>query len=197
MKIQLAWGAFVLSAAVSAAAPVLSHAADLFDAQTQGSLISDHRAARPGDLVTVLITETSSATNTANTTTTKTVGFGANGDSAKGHQNGGTLNFNNDIGGQAKLERTGKVLAQMSVVVRDVLPNGDLLVSGAEAININGERTNIRLKGRIRPVDIAENNTVASTRLADASIDYDGSGYLTDGSKPGWFSRFFGWASPW
>ena len=93
--------------------------------------------------------------------------------------------------GSGQTQRGHKMLAQISVVVDAVLPNGDLHVTGAQALKINGERTNIRLKGRIRPADIDSENAVQSTRLADAVIDYDGTGFIDGNVRPGLLTRAF------
>lgn len=172
-------------------------AADLFNPNTQASLVSDRRAAHAGDLVTVLITENSSASDSANSTAAKNFGLGGLFSSAKGNQEGGNASVNNNFAGQGRVERTGRVLAQISVVVQNVLPNGDLVVAGHQAIDINGEKTNIRVTGRVRPIDIADNNTVPSTRLADATIGYEGQGYMTDNTKPGLIPRVLNWIGLW
>jgi len=85
------------------------------------------------------------------------------------------------------------MVAQISAVVDEVLPNGDLRVSGAQELNINRERTFIRVKGRIRAVDVTASNIVLSNRLADATIDYDGSGFLSKSAAPGLVARIFSW----
>jgi len=76
--------------------------------------------------------------------------------------------------------------------VDGILPNGDLHVSGAQELNINGDKTNIRIKGRVRLADIA-NNAVLSNRLADATIDYDGSGFVSSSARPGLLTRIINW----
>jgi flagellar L-ring protein precursor FlgH len=77
------------------------------------------------------------------------------------------------------------------VRVTGLTPNGDLTVQGEQELLLNGERQLIVLSGVVRPRDIAENNTVSSSRLADARIEFDGEGFIADKSKPGWIARFF------
>ena len=84
------------------------------------------------------------------------------------------------------------MVAQISVRVDQVYPNGDLGVSGASALNISGERTNIRIRGRVRPTDISGSNTILSARLADAQIAYEGSGFVSRSARPGILQRIFG-----
>ena len=84
------------------------------------------------------------------------------------------------------------MVAQISVTIVRVLPNGDFQVSGEQQLNINGDKTNIRIKGRVRQADIS-NNAVLSTRLADAVIDYDGTGFVSRSAKAGFLTRVFNW----
>ena len=71
--------------------------------------------------------------------------------------------------------------------------DGDLHVSGQQVINVAGDHTKISLKGRVRPEDIVSGNQVLSTRLADATINYDGTGLVSRGAKPGPINRVLNW----
>jgi flagellar L-ring protein precursor FlgH len=75
------------------------------------------------------------------------------------------------------------------------MPNGNLLVRGEKRITLNQGEEYIRLQGIVRPVDIGPQNSVPSTKLADAQIAYSGKGALADANRAGWLSRFFN--SPW
>jgi len=77
----------------------------------------------------------------------------------------------------------------MSCTVVDQFPNGNMLIRGKRIIKVNGEDQIITLSGIIRPEDIASDNTVESTRIADAGITYWGIGVLADRQKPGWMTR--------
>ncbi len=79
------------------------------------------------------------------------------------------------------------------MTVRSVDSNGDLHVSGEQLLRVNNERQEIVLSGRVRPSDIGENNTIASSRLADATISYVGEGSLSEKSSPGIISRVLTW----
>lgn len=158
------------------------------------ALASDRRAAQVGDVLTVVVMENSTATNTAQTGTRRDTRLG--GDISAGHPGSGinesaTLGLSGSFGGNGQTVRSGRMVAQISVHVDTVYPNGDLGVSGASALNISGERTNIRIRGRVRPADIAGDNSVLSGRLADAQIDYDGSGFVSRSARPGLFQRIF------
>ncbi|MCW3640051.1 flagellar basal body L-ring protein FlgH [Burkholderia cenocepacia] len=185
----------VLASTLLVATP--ARAADLYRDSTYESLTADRRASRPGDIVTILIYENSSASNTADTST-KT-GFGVQGSVSTLYagKNSAQVGLGDNYGGKGQIQRTGRLLAQLSANVTGVTPSGDLIVAGTQDIDVNGEKTRIRLEGRIRPIDIAANNTVLSTRLADAKIDYTGEGFITDRSRPGLIPRFFAWLGLW
>jgi flagellar L-ring protein precursor FlgH len=79
--------------------------------------------------------------------------------------------------------------ASIGCTVVEVLPNGNLVIRGSREIEVNGETQYIVLEGVVRPVDVASDNTVKSTQIADAKIYYTGRGVLTDKQKPGWLAR--------
>lgn len=164
----------------------------LLERDTYRSLVADQRAYRPGNNLTVLITETATATATAKTTTNK-----------KGSVNGAAstntdsvaagANLNEDFAGGGSIERTGRLLAQITVAVTSVDKNGDLLVKGEQEILVNDEKQWISVEGRVRLPDIRSDNTVLSTRIGDAKIRYTGKGLLAEKQKPGILTRFLGW----
>ena len=104
---------------------------------------------------------------------------------------GVSLGLTGSFGGNGQTSRSGRMVAQISVRVDSIYPNGDLAISGTQALNISGERTNIRIRGRVRPADIAGDNSVLSARIADAQIDYEGSGFVSRSARPGLFQRIF------
>ncbi|MGU7783226.1 flagellar basal body L-ring protein FlgH [Burkholderia sp. PU8-34] len=177
--------------------PAVGVTADLYQGSTYQPLTADRRASKPGDIVTVLVFENSSASNSADTSTKSNVGLQGSVSTMYAGQNALQFGVGDNYGGKGQIQRAGKLLAQLSVNVVDVTPAGDLLVAGNQAIDVNGEKTQIRLEGRVRPVDIAANNTVLSARLADAKIDYVGEGFITDRSKPGLIPRFLAWLGLW
>ncbi|BFG79451.1 flagellar basal body L-ring protein FlgH [Paraburkholderia terrae] len=179
------------------AASLPGHATNLFEADSYQSLTADRRASKPGDVVTILIYENSSASNTADTSTN--TNFALNGSISTLYAGNNKLQAGagDNYGGRGQIQRTGRLLGQITATVASVESNGDLVIAGDQNININGEKTKIHLKGRVRPVDIAPNNTVLSNRLADAQIDYTGDGFITDRSRPGLIPRFFAWLGLW
>ncbi|RZF29088.1 flagellar basal body L-ring protein FlgH [Paraburkholderia sp. UYCP14C] len=174
-----------------------AHAADLFQSDTYQSLTSDRRASRPGDIVTILVYENSTASNTADTSTKTNVAVQGSVSTMWAGGNAAQIGLGDNYGGRGQIQRTGRLLAQISARVESTEANGDLIVAGEQAIDVNGEKTLIHLQGRVRAVDIAANNTVQSSRLADAKIDYVGEGFITDRSKPGLIPRFLAWLGLW
>jgi flagellar L-ring protein precursor FlgH len=182
----------VLAAAASA------RAADLASHGNWSSLASDRSAHGVGDVLTVVIYESSSATDTAENTANKSSSFQGQ-FSAGNPMTGGGINAAASLGlahtsdNAGATTRAGQMVAEISVVVDKVMPNGDLHVSGAQAIKINGEKTNIRVSGTVRQADITSANAVLSSSLAGASIDYDGAGFVSASSEPGLITRVFNW----
>ncbi|TKC89465.1 flagellar basal body L-ring protein FlgH [Trinickia terrae] len=174
-----------------------THAENLYRPDTYQSLTADRRASQPGDIVTILVYENSSASNTADTSTNTNFNVNGSVSTLYAGNNRAQVGAGDTYGGKGQIQRTGRLLAQLSATVVEALPNGDLIVAGEQKIDVNGEKTGIRLKGRVRPIDIAQNNTVLSTRLADAQIDYTGDGFITDRTRPGLIPRFFAWLGLW
>ena len=160
----------------------------LYVDRTFQSLTSDRRVHRIGDLVTVLIFENASASSTADTGASRDAGVGVGVAWMNGSKNA-AVTTNNDFTGVGRTQRAGKILAQLTVAVRDIAPNQDLILAGEQQLEINGEKQVIRLEGRARPRDISELNTVVSTRVADARIAFIGDGVVADRQRPGWWQQ--------
>lgn len=183
-----------LLAALAVACPTIASAQSLYHRDSWPALASDRRAAAVGDILTVIVMENNTASNSVQTGTTRDSRLSANisaGHTGSGISEAGALGLGGSFAGNGQTARSGRMVAQLSVRVDAVYPNGDLAVSGAEALNINRERTNIRIRGRVRSADIAGDNTIPSNRLADAQIDYDGSGFVSRSARPGLFQRIF------
>lgn len=154
-------------------------AINLFDEQVYRPLIADRKAALPGDVLTVIILETSDAKSSADLSSKKgintTLGVAYNTDQ---HQVGFNLNSKGDAGAQTG--RNGKIKASLTVRVKDVLPNSTYVVEGSQLITINGEQQRILVRGIVRPEDISPQNVVLSTRLAQAHITYSGAGTVSN-----------------
>jgi flagellar L-ring protein precursor FlgH len=161
-------------------------ATTLYDEKTFRAPAADHKAFRRGDAITVQVYEDARASSNADTTTRRKNNLSA----ALVHGRktvGGTAAVNGDFDGGGSTERAGKLIAQLSVSVVDVLPNGELQVAGRQLLVVNGEEQRIAVEGRVRPQDISDTNVVLSTRLADARITYQGDGELSERQKRGWW----------
>ena len=168
-----------------------------------GVLYSDPRACRVNDIVTVQIVETASAENTASTSSGKKseikagvptlLGYEAElaGKVTDGFDTSTLLSANLDksLDASGKTARSGKLVATVSARVTRVLPNGNLLIMGQREILINREKERIFVSGIIRREDIQSDNTILSTRIADARILYGGRGHISEDQTPGWASR--------
>jgi len=162
------------------------------------SLYSDIKAAKVGDIVTVIITEKTLASNSSRMSTGKDSKL-----SVQGEQGTGALDFiqgfsvSANIGrgheGSGSTERRGSIIGRMAAVVVEVLDNGNLVIKGEKEILINDEKEILVLSGIVRPEDISTNNTVYSTDIANTQITYKGKGLVSSGSKPGIFARIIGW----
>lgn len=170
----------------------IAHAGSLYHEESFRPLVSDLRALRVGDNLTVIVTEFASVTTNARTATDKD---GTVSGAAKGvnDTHSGSVNLNEDFNGGGSIERSGKLIAQLTVVVQAVEANGDLRVKGQQDIRVNDEVQTLSIEGRVRPQDISSTNTVLSTRLSDAKIRYTGDGLLAEKQHPGVLTRFLSW----
>jgi flagellar L-ring protein precursor FlgH len=174
------------------AVPFCAQAADLYRSDNWSAMASDRNARKVGDLLTVIIYENATATDSASSSSKKGSNAGGQIDADSTFRHSANLGLQSNSDDSGTTGRSGGMVAQISVTVDELLTNGDLHVSGAQELNINGDRTNIRIKGRVRPADIS-NNAVLSSRLADAMIDYDGTGFVSSSARPGIVTRIFNW----
>ena len=177
---------FILAAIVMVSAPVLAD--NLYSESTYRSLASDKRAHLPGDVLTVLIYENSSASTSADTALQRSNQVGVQG-GVDQRTHAANIGVDNTFDGGGTVQRRGKLLAQITVTVTKVAENGDLWVHGDQVLEINSDKQQIRVDGRVCQLDISENNTVLSSRLADAKISYLGDGDLAARQRPGLWSR--------
>ena len=169
----------------------------LYSPDRYRGLTSDLRASQPGDILNVIVLESSSAAASASAETDRSSGIGAN---AQGQITGvgggsadGDVALRSDFSGQAGLAREGRLVARVSVTVEEVMPNGDLWVSGKQTLHLNQETQEIIVEGQVRPIDIARDNSVLSTRLANSVIHYTGDGILSSTERKPWYLRLWDW----
>jgi flagellar L-ring protein precursor FlgH len=167
-----------------------ARADDLYRPSSWSAMSADRKAMQPGDTLTVVVYQTAESTNSAKSDSSRSTNLG--GAVAAGRLNeSGSLNFGGGYTGGGEVQRSDKFVTQLTVTVDSVLPNGDLQVSGHQRMHINGENTEIGVRGRVRMADIGADNRVLSSRIADAQIDYDGKGFVSRSAKPGLLNRVF------
>jgi len=166
-------------------------------------LYADSRAKRVGDIVLVRIVETSKANKEANTKTEResTVTGGVSNlfglETWLADKNSRFLpsltelqaKLTNDFEGKGKTDRKSDVTATISARVIDITTDGNLNIRGYQEVKVNNETQHIILSGIIRPQDVAQDNSVLSTHVADARIEYSGQGVIGDKQQPGWLAR--------
>lgn len=167
------------------------HAEQLYRGSGFASLASDNRAQQIGDIVTVVIFETASATNRVRNRSGKSTKF-SGGIAVGGIDESADLRLGGSYDGTGEVERSDRLIASMAAQVVGILPNGDLVVEGRQDLFVNGEKRNIAVRGQVRQVDISAQNTVASNRLANGQINYDGEGFVSRSAKPGIINRILG-----
>lgn len=170
-----------------------AQATSLYDEATYRPLAGDHKAHRIGDVLTVQVFENSSATTTSDTGTRRKNSLDAELSHAGRVAAQTGIGVNSDFDGGGRTQRANRVLITLSVTVRDVLPNGDLVVAGEQLLLINQEQQRVTLEGRVRPQDVSDANVVLSTRLADARITYLGEGELSERQQRAWWRKLLDW----
>ncbi|SEQ11879.1 flagellar L-ring protein precursor FlgH [Ectothiorhodospira magna] len=162
-------------------------------------LFADYKARQVGDVLTVLLAERTQARKSASTSTSKEASVGMANPTILGRpvtHNGrpllGTdISGNRAFDGQGDSSQSNQLDGSITVMVSEVLPNGNLVVQGEKWLKINQGEEYIRLRGIVRPVDIRADNTILSTQVAAAQVAYGGRGALADSNRQGWLSRFF------
>ncbi len=176
--------------------PVLLNAQNMRN-NAAGSLFSDQKANRIGDAITILVVESSQASNNAQTAAGRTSDLGLNGSgkvNSKAIPDADiSLGTTNDFKGSGSTKTTGMIQTKISATIDSVLANGNLLIRGSRKIVINSEEQTVFIKGIVRTTDIRADNTVLSYNISEAEIVFDGSGMIDRMQQPGWISRFFHW----
>ena len=170
--------------------------------RSTNAFFSDLRATRIGDIITIKIVEATQSNEKATTDLKRS-----------GTTNLGVPNFlgletnkypssitpasminstaQNDFKGEGETTRNGSIVATISAKVVEVMPNGNLAIEGKREISVNNERKEILLQGLVRPKDVAADNSVFSTQVADAKVILTGIGVIGEKQSPGWLARVF------
>jgi len=162
------------------------------------SLFEDKRARRIGDVITIVLSESTTSSKKADTAIKKDdsvnidAGVVLGAQPKIGNVNMATsVNPKRDFAGASTADQSNKLVGTITVMVADVLPNGLLEVRGEKWMTLNRGEEFIRLRGYVRPEDVLPDNTISSTKIADVRIAYSGSGELAEANQQGWASQFF------
>ena len=161
------------------------------------SLFSDQKANRQGDAITIIVMESTQASNNSATNAGRKsdVGFGLSGGLDKTALPNVDLKVaaNNDFSGEGSTQTTGNISTKISATVDTVLDNGNLVIHGSKKITINGEEQTIIIKGVVRPSDISPSNAVLSYNISNAELSFEGNGIINNAQKPGLLTKLFHW----
>jgi flagellar L-ring protein precursor FlgH len=189
-------------AVASAPAQIRVNKGSIYQPQNEMVLFGDKRSNRVGDIITIRLVERTVSTKSADTTTSKNASNSLSSPDLLGPLSnelglGVNLGKLNDVdhqrgfSGSAASDMSNSLSGNITVTVSEVLPNGVLAVRGEKWMTLNRGEEYIRIRGLIRPEDIESDNTIISTKLADARITYSGTGELADTNRSGWLTRFF------
>jgi flagellar L-ring protein FlgH len=157
----------------------------------QSSLYTDARALAIGDVLTVFISINDKATfsneSERSRVSNKSLDLAGNYDvnGVGGEASGGfTLGSNTASAGSGGTARSENIRLSVAAVVTDVLPNGNLMISGSQEVRVNAELRILTIAGIVRPADIGASNTISYERIAEARVSYGGRGRLTEVQQP-------------
>ena len=171
----------------------------IYQAGQQMELFADLKARRVGDVLTIVLNESTNASKNAVTKTAKTTAVANTGPTIFGKTitTKGVPILNTSMSGADSFDGEGSstqsnsLAGSLTVTVIDVQANGNLVVQGDKTLKLNQGDEFVHISGVIRPADIATNNTVTSDKLADARISYSGKGVVDSSNRMGWLARFF------
>jgi len=172
----------------------------IFQAGRSIRLFEDNKAFRIGDVLSVTLSESTNASKSAATNTSKDDTLDLSALAILG-STGPTFNDNNllsnnlngdrDFTGSGDSAQSNSLSGEIAVTVTDILPSGNLMVRGEKIIGLNQGSEFIRISGLVRPQDVSSDNTVMSRKIANSRIYYGGGGVVAESNSRGWLSRFF------
>jgi flagellar L-ring protein precursor FlgH len=176
----------------------------VYNAGTGMTLFEDRKARDVGDLVTIVLSERTNATSSASTSTTRESATSIANPTVLGVPTtiDGRPMFETELSGSRSFDGAGdssqsnRLDGFITATVVARLPNGNLVVQGEKWIQLNQGDELVRIQGIVRTADIAPDNTIASSRVAEARISYSGRGTLAQANARGWMQRFFDAVSP-
>ncbi|MDE2405409.1 MAG: flagellar basal body L-ring protein FlgH [Sphingomonadales bacterium] len=163
-------------------------------------LVAGMRAHGVGDPLTIVITETTSSSKTASSKTSRV------GSEAVTPPSTGPFSFlkssalnagsQGSFNGQGNAVQTNAFSGSVAVTIAEVRPNGTALVRGEKVMLLSQGQEWIQFSGIVRLVDIDADNTVPSSKVADAKVEYAGNGAIQKSSREGWLSKLFNFVTP-
>jgi flagellar L-ring protein precursor FlgH len=170
-----------------------------------GAFFHDQRASRRGDVLTIkvdiadkAVLDNSTSRTRAGTETSGIAGFfGLESQLTKvlpGHPDPSKLvdaNSNSQSTGTGNTARSEQISTTIAAIVTDVLPNGNLVVQGRQEVRVNFELREMLVSGIVRPEDIARDNSIRHSQIAEARISYGGRGQLTDAQQARWGQQVY------
>lgn len=185
---------------LAALSPAL-HADSLWTGSGAGaqSMFADRKAAAKGDILTIVIAESAVASSSQNKKSTRDSsmqdaisrfiysGLGVHKGELPGMAASGTATYS----GGGDVSNSQSLSARAAVQVTDVLPNGNLVIEGVRVVTFSGETQYVVLHGVVRRDDIARDNSVVSTNIADARVEFYAEGALSDAQKRGWLAKIY------
>jgi flagellar L-ring protein precursor FlgH len=186
---------------LAAGTPTLQ-ASSLWPADGTG-MVADHKASRVGDIITVVVQESANASSTQNKQSSRkssvtdavqqfifppaTSGLGTHAGQLPSLQFSGQSDFT----GGGQVSNSQSVTSQAAVLVTDVLPNGNMVIEGVRLVSFSGETQYVVLHGLVRPDDITSSDTVLSSSIAEARVEFVNKGTLTSSENQGWLARIY------
>ncbi len=187
--------------AVAAANAPRAQAADgaIFHPSSFRGLFEDRRARLVGDILTIQIQEKTSARSSSNSSVDRNASVDASigrlpfrsPTSSLIPKLGVAGSSSNTFEGKGETGSDAAFSGTITVTVVDVLPNGNLVVSGEKQVGINQNVEVLRFSGVVDPVSLLPGNVVPSTRVADARLEVRGRGDIDHAQTVGWLARFF------
>ena len=180
--------------------PRSSYNGGLFYEASNVYIFEGIKAAKVGDILTIVLSEKTNASKSASLDADKKATldlknptlFGNDSITARGKlflKN--SANANRELEGEGKLKQQNSIAGKITVTVTEVLPNGYLVIRGEKLLTLNEGSEVVRISGIVRPADVDANNQVLSAKIANAKITYKGNGVVSNSSKAGWLTKFF------
>lgn len=189
LGVILAAGMLVLAGGAAADA-----ASRWSDTASPLSVYSDHKAHYVGDVVTIIISEATSSSHVGQTANSKTANTNMNaGVGLFTFLDNASAGQSDSFTAKGSISNINNVNGRITAQVTGVMPNGDLMLTGTRTVRQNGDEQKITLTGTVRPDDIAADNTVLSSYIANAEIKIDGKGPIYQKQHQGIITRIFDW----